>query len=120
MHCSVRARVDRAGIERQERRHYARLQQLGWNSIERSWPLLKGWPREKRGFNGVIISDYTAIGGLIQHGLAADEVEAAAIALKAGVDGYGQWKLSQSARGPVARPRGRDGYRRRRAQGSCA
>ncbi len=48
--------------------------------------LITGWLREKHGFDGVIISDYTAIIELIQHGVAADEVEAAALALKAGVD----------------------------------
>ncbi|WP_424363341.1 glycoside hydrolase family 3 N-terminal domain-containing protein [Methylocystis parvus] len=48
--------------------------------------LLTGWLRIKHGFSGVVISDYTAIAELIQHGLAADEVEAAALALKAGVD----------------------------------
>lgn len=49
-------------------------------------PLITGWLREQQGFDGVIISDYTAIVELIQHGVAADEVEAAALALKAGVD----------------------------------
>ena len=48
--------------------------------------LITGWLREKHGFDGVVISDYTAIPELIQHGVAADEVEAAALALKAGVD----------------------------------
>ena len=49
-------------------------------------PLITEWLREKHGFDGVVISDYTAIVELIQHGVAADEVEAAALALKAGVD----------------------------------
>ncbi len=48
--------------------------------------LLTGFLRRKLGFEGVIISDYTAIPELIQHGVAADRVEAAALALKAGVD----------------------------------
>ncbi|GLI92581.1 glycoside hydrolase family 3 N-terminal domain-containing protein [Methylocystis echinoides] len=48
--------------------------------------LINGWLREKHGFDGVVISDYTAIVELVQHGVAADEVEAAALALKAGVD----------------------------------
>jgi beta-glucosidase len=48
--------------------------------------LLRGWLREKHGFDGVIISDYNAIGELIKHGVAADHIEAAALALKAGVD----------------------------------
>ena len=48
--------------------------------------LLRGWLREKHGFDGVIVSDYNAIGELINHGVAADLVEAATLALKAGVD----------------------------------
>lgn len=48
--------------------------------------LLAGWLRKRRGFNGLVISDFTAIAELIQHGVASDEVEAAALALKAGVD----------------------------------
>jgi beta-glucosidase len=49
-------------------------------------PLLRDYLRNKLGFDGVIISDYNAIGELIKHGVAADPVEAAVLALKAGVD----------------------------------
>jgi beta-glucosidase len=49
-------------------------------------PLLRGYLREKLGFDGVIMSDYAAIEELIDHGVAADRAEAAALALKAGVD----------------------------------
>ncbi len=49
-------------------------------------PLLRGWLREKLGFDGVIMSDYAAIDELIDHGVAADRAEAAGLALKAGVD----------------------------------
>lgn len=42
--------------------------------------------RERWGFDGAVISDYGAIGELIKHGVAADLTEAAALALKAGVD----------------------------------
>jgi beta-glucosidase len=48
--------------------------------------MLKGWLRGKLGFDGVIISDYNAIAELIKHGVAADKADAAALALKAGVD----------------------------------
>ena len=48
--------------------------------------LLQGWLRQKHGFDGVIVSDYNAIRELINHGVAADLVEAATLALKAGVD----------------------------------
>jgi beta-glucosidase len=48
--------------------------------------LLRDYLRSKLGFDGVIISDYNAIAELTQHGVAADLVEAAALALKASVD----------------------------------
>ncbi len=48
--------------------------------------LLRGWLRGRFGFKGVIISDYNAIAELMRHGIAADLAEAAAHALKAGVD----------------------------------
>jgi beta-glucosidase len=48
--------------------------------------LLRGWLREIVGFEGVLISDYNAVAELINHGVAADLVEAAALALNAGVD----------------------------------
>jgi beta-glucosidase len=48
--------------------------------------LLHDWLRVRHGFDGVIISDYDAIAELIHHGIAADLAEAAALALKAGVD----------------------------------
>ncbi|MDM0047591.1 glycoside hydrolase family 3 N-terminal domain-containing protein [Variovorax sp. J22R115] len=49
-------------------------------------PLLRGWLRGEMGFDGVIVSDYNAIAELIKHGVAADLVDAAVLALKAGVD----------------------------------
>src|SRR5450631_4314797 len=48
--------------------------------------LLRGWLRDRMKFQGVIVSDYNAIGELIHHGVAADLAEAATLALKAGVD----------------------------------
>ncbi len=48
--------------------------------------LLRDLLRKRWGFEGVLISDYNAIAELIPHGVAADLVEAAALALKAGVD----------------------------------
>jgi beta-glucosidase len=49
-------------------------------------PLLHDWLRGEMGFDGVIVSDYNAIAELIKHGVAADLVDAAVLALKAGVD----------------------------------
>jgi beta-glucosidase len=48
--------------------------------------MLRGRLRRQLGFDGVVVSDYNAVAELIQHGVAADLVEAAALALEAGVD----------------------------------
>jgi beta-glucosidase len=48
--------------------------------------LLRDCLRDELGFDGVIISDYNAIAELMRHGVAATLSEAAALALKAGVD----------------------------------
>ncbi len=48
--------------------------------------LLQGWLRRAQGFEGVIVSDYNAIAELLRHGVAADLVDAAVLALKAGID----------------------------------
>ncbi len=48
--------------------------------------LLRHHLRGELGFDGVLISDYNAIAELLRHGIAADLPEAAALALKAGVD----------------------------------
>ncbi len=48
--------------------------------------LLRDTLRGRWGFDGVIVSDFGAIGELVVHGIAGDEAEAAAAALKAGVD----------------------------------
>lgn len=48
--------------------------------------LLRGELRGRLGFDGVIVSDYNAIGELVHHGVAADRTEAAVLALNAGVD----------------------------------
>ncbi len=48
--------------------------------------LLRDYLRGELGFDGVLVSDYNAIRELIHHGVAADIVEAAVLALQAGVD----------------------------------
>ncbi|MEW5421155.1 glycoside hydrolase family 3 N-terminal domain-containing protein [Amorphus sp. 3PC139-8] len=49
-------------------------------------PLLSGWLRGEAEFDGIVVSDYHAIAELMAHGVAGDLAEAAALALKAGVD----------------------------------
>jgi beta-glucosidase len=49
-------------------------------------PLLRDYLRGDLGWDGVLVSDYNAIGELIKHGVAADLVEAATLSIKAGVD----------------------------------
>jgi beta-glucosidase len=49
-------------------------------------PLLRDYLRGELGFDGVLISDYNAVGELIRHGVACDLVDAAVLALKAGLD----------------------------------
>ena len=48
--------------------------------------LLRDLLRERWGFDGVVVSDYTAILELVHHGVAGDEKEAAYLAFHAGVD----------------------------------
>ena len=48
--------------------------------------LLRDYLRGELGFDGVLVSDYNAIRELINHGVAGDIVDAAVLALKAGVD----------------------------------
>jgi len=48
--------------------------------------LLRELLRERWGFDGLIVSDYTAIPELVHHGVAADVKEAALLSFNAGVD----------------------------------
>src|SRR6202142_1478867 len=48
--------------------------------------LLTGRLRRRLKFDGVLVSDFNAVGELIRHGIAADLAQAAALALNAGVD----------------------------------
>ena len=60
--------------------------ELGGIPLTMHKALLRDYLRGELGFDGVIVSDYNAIRELIQHGVAADIVEAAVLALKASVD----------------------------------
>ncbi|HEY5085575.1 MAG TPA: glycoside hydrolase family 3 N-terminal domain-containing protein, partial [Rhizomicrobium sp.] len=59
---------------------------LGGVPMTANSALLKDYLRGRLNFQGVLISDYNAIAELIRHGVAADLAEAAALALKAGMD----------------------------------
>ena len=48
--------------------------------------LVSGWLRERTGFAGIVVSDYHAIAELMNHSVARDLSEAAALAMNAGVD----------------------------------
>jgi len=48
--------------------------------------LLKDILRNEWGFDGMVVTDYTAINELIPHGVAKDEYDAGVLAMKAGVD----------------------------------
>lgn len=57
----------------------------GVPSTSNRW-LLKNLLRDQWAFNGLIVSDYTAINELVNHGVAADTSQAAELAINAGVD----------------------------------
>lgn len=57
----------------------------GVPSIANSW-LMQKLLREEWGFNGVVISDYNAVGELLVHGVAEDRKEAARLAFENGCD----------------------------------
>jgi beta-glucosidase len=48
--------------------------------------LIRGVLRNKWGFDGVVVSDYTGIRELVAHGVATNDEDAGILALKAGVD----------------------------------
>ncbi len=57
----------------------------GVPSVANKW-LMNKVLREEWGFDGVVISDYNAVGELVKHGIAADMKEAAKLALEGGCD----------------------------------
>jgi beta-glucosidase len=57
----------------------------GTPSTSNAW-LLGKVLRGQWGWNGVVVSDYTSINELVPHGVAANEKDAAELALRAGVD----------------------------------
>jgi len=65
---------------------YERLQRSQWRAgVSQSLQLTKVLRGEWK-FDGFVVSDYTSVKELINHGLAADDQDAARLALTAGVD----------------------------------
>ena len=72
----------------------ARCRRRSWSAsmISRAFPaaphreLLHDLLRQRWGFDGLIVSDYTAIPELVNHGVAADAKEATLLAFRAGID----------------------------------
>lgn len=68
-----------------------RMAMTAFNTLDRipaagNKRLLRGILRKEMGFEGVIISDYSAVDEMVNHGLAEDSREAARLAIEAGVD----------------------------------
>jgi beta-glucosidase len=59
---------------------------LGGVPMTANRAILRDVVRGRWGFEGVIVSDFGAVAELVTHGVAADLAEAAALALKAGID----------------------------------
>ena len=57
----------------------------GVPSSSNGW-LLNGLLRKRWGFDGFVVTDYTAVNELIQHGVAEDDRQAGYLAFRAGVD----------------------------------
>ncbi|MGH7572214.1 MAG: glycoside hydrolase family 3 N-terminal domain-containing protein [Gemmatimonadota bacterium] len=64
----------------------AAFNEIGGTPMHANDSLIDGLLRQQWGWDGVLVSDYTGVLELIQHGVAADSVEAGILALEAGVD----------------------------------
>ena len=68
------------------RHHHERLQLAQWRAIERQSVSSHRILRGEWGFNGFVVSDYTAVMELMNHGIALDPATATRKAITAGVD----------------------------------
>ncbi len=75
-----------AGVEAGAEMFMTSFNTLGRVPSTANRELMQDILRKEWGFDGVLISDWAAIGELLAHGIAADKEEAAYLALRAGVD----------------------------------
>ncbi|MGH7549787.1 MAG: glycoside hydrolase family 3 N-terminal domain-containing protein [Gemmatimonadota bacterium] len=64
----------------------AAFNEIGGTPMHAHDALIDGLLRERWGWDGVLVSDYTGVLELIEHGVAADSTEAGILAVTAGVD----------------------------------
>jgi beta-glucosidase len=76
----------RAAVEEGVASVMAAFNEIGGTPMHAHDSLIDGLLREQWGWDGVLVSDYTAILELIRHGVAADSLSAGSLALQAGVD----------------------------------
>lgn len=76
----------RAAVEEGVASVMAAFNEIGGTPMHAHDSLIDGLLRGSWGWEGVLVSDYTGVWELIQHGVAADSIEAGILALGAGVD----------------------------------
>ncbi len=76
----------RAAIEEDVESIMAAFNEIGGTPMHAHDTLIDGLLREQWGWDGVLVSDYTGVLELVEHGVAADSAAAGLLALEAGVD----------------------------------
>ncbi|MGH7558725.1 MAG: glycoside hydrolase family 3 protein, partial [Gemmatimonadota bacterium] len=76
----------RAAVDEGVESIMAAFNEIGGTPMHANDALIEGLLREQWGWDGLLVSDYTGILELIEHGVAADSTEAGILALEAGVD----------------------------------
>ncbi|MGH7563900.1 MAG: glycoside hydrolase family 3 N-terminal domain-containing protein, partial [Gemmatimonadota bacterium] len=76
----------RAAVDEGVESIMAAFNEIGGTPMHAHDALIDGLLREQWGWDGILVSDYTGVLELIEHGVAADSTEAGILALAAGVD----------------------------------